>query len=71
VVEAKDTWNLAYAVGDGVALVQDMDGLMQHFLQSGETDLQGALDRFMTAPEAAQMPQHLRAELQNAGVLRD
>ncbi len=64
------TWGVTYRKGGAEVLVQDMDGLVRHFMQEGATDLQAALDDFMQSGEAALMPDAIRAERRQAGVLR-
>jgi hypothetical protein len=68
-ISTDPTWRVSYREGDADVLVQDMDGLMQHFLQAGATDLRAALDDFMQTDEAALMPDPIRAELRAAGVV--
>ena len=68
-ISTDPTWSVSYREGDGEVLVQDMEGLVHHFMQEGATDLQAALDDFMQTDEATLMPDKLRAELTEAGVL--
>lgn len=64
-------WTLSYRDGSDEWLVQDMDGLMQHFVQAGLSDLQGALDEFLRSDLAREMPAKLAAELLASGVVQD
>ncbi len=68
-ISTAPSWRVTYREGDAEVLVQDMDGLMQHFLQAGATDLQAALADFMHTEDAALMPDNVRTELEAAGVL--
>ena len=68
--EGPDGWDLTYEDNGATILVQDVGGLMQHFLQGGQDDLQGALDAFMAhSPKAPNMPVNLLNELLSLGVI--
>ena len=71
VVQHSD-WMLSYEDGDTTRLVQDADGLMQHFMQlpDFDDDLQGTLEAFLRTPVARFMPGNIRRELEIWGALR-
>ena len=65
-------WMLSYEDNGATILVQDANGLMQHFMQQPDfdDDLQGTLERFLRMPVARFMPENILRELEVWGVLR-
>lgn len=64
-----DDWDLTYEDNGATILVQDMNGLMQHFMQNGHHELQYDLDLLWESPKAKDMPVGLVHELLSAGVV--